>query len=115
MAWGTSDRKERLPGNWLALREEVFRTKGRRCYIVEDGYRCTAEATEVDHRTAGDDHSIENLEPICSPHHRRKSSSEGWVELHRKKKATRARVDKQYGWAESRPEPTETFKHPWMR
>lgn len=114
MAWETSTRKDRLPSNWLQLRKKVFETKGRICYIVEDGYPCTAEATEVDHVVAGDDHSLENLEPICNPHHRRKSSSEGWFAMNQKKKAARKRVDKKYGWAESRPEPAEAFRHPWQ-
>lgn len=115
MAWETSDRKSRLPGNWLALRKEVFRVKGRRCYIVEDGHRCGAEAGEVDHVVPSGPDDISNLEPICSTHHKSKSSSEGWHAMNRKKKAARARAEKKYGWAEKRPEPKAPFKHPWMR
>ena len=114
MAWSTSDRRSRLPSNCLQLRAEVFATKGRRCYIVEDGHRCTSTATEVDHRVAGDDHSLENLEPICSAHHRRKSSSEGWQAMNRKKKQARERAEKKFGWAEERPVPEGPFTHPWQ-
>ena len=115
MVWSTSDRKQRLPSNWMQLRAEVFRLKGRKCYIVTDGVPCTREALEVDHKVPGDDHSIENLFPICTYHHRRKSSSEGWEALRRKRRQARNRVDKQFGWAEKRPEPETPFKHPWMR
>lgn len=112
--WEGSSRKDRLPANWLQLRQEVFAKKGRRCYIVEDGHRCTSMATEVDHRIAGDDHSLENLEPICSAHHRSKSSSEGWQAMNRKKKQARERAEKKFGWAEERPAPVQPFKHPWQ-
>lgn len=113
--WEGSTRKDRLPADWLWRRAETFRTKGRICYVVEDGHRCTNEATEVDHRLAGDDHDLANLEPICSRHHASKSSSEGWHAMNRKKKAARARAEKKFGWAEKRPEPEAPFRHPWTR
>ena len=115
MAWETSDRKSRLPGDWIRRRQEVFKIHGRQCYVVEDGHRCTAESTEVDHVSAGDDHSMENLRPICHRHHKGKSSSEGWHAMNKKKRAARARAEKKFGWAEKRPEPEAPFQHPWMR
>lgn len=115
MAWATSDRRGRLPRDWVQRRQEVFRIHSRQCYIAEGGRRCTAEATEVDHVNAGDDHSYENLRPICHQHHKSKSSSEGWRAMNRKKKAARSRAEKKYGWAEKRPEPEAPFVHPWMR
>lgn len=114
MAWETSDRRGRLPRDWLHRRQEVFKIHGRQCYIVEDGHRCTNESTEVDHVNAGDDHSFENLRPICHPHHRSKSSSEGWQALNKKKKEARERAEKRFGWAEERPAPATPYKHPWQ-
>ena len=114
MAWSTSDRRSRLPANWLQLRAEVFATKGKRCYIVEDGYRCEREATEVDHVTPSGSDDLSNLEPICSAHHRRKSSSEGWQAMNRKKRQARERAEKKFGWAEERPAPGRPHRHPWQ-
>nr|WP_307860521.1 HNH endonuclease signature motif containing protein [Actinokineospora baliensis] len=34
-------------------------------------------STEVDHVIAGDDHALSNLQGVCGPCHRAKSSSEG--------------------------------------
>ena len=114
MAWETSDRKSRLPGDWIRRRQEVFRIHGRQCYIVEDGHHCATEATEVDHVNAGDDHSYENLRPICHQHHKAKSSSEGWQAMNRKKRQARERAEKKFGWAEERPAPVRPHRHPWQ-
>lgn len=117
MAWSTSDRKDRLPPNWLALRAEVFRLKGRACYVIRDGQRCTREATEVDHKNPSGPNDLDNLFPICTYCHRRKSSGEGWAALRRKRRQARARAEKQFGWQEEHPgeNPSETFVHPWMK
>jgi 5-methylcytosine-specific restriction protein A len=50
---------------------------GGRCEVVEDGARCARAGGECDHIVAGDDHSLANLQWICVPHHRVKSSREG--------------------------------------
>ena len=114
MAWETSDRKSRLPSDWLKRRSEVFKIHGRRCYIFEDGRQCTNEAEDIDHVIPGDDDSLENLRPICRRCHRAKSSSEGWQALNKKKKEARERAEKRFGWAEERPVPATPYKHPWM-
>ena len=75
--WADSDRRQRLPPDWDARCVEVYRLKGHRCYVVEYGRRCPNRATQVDHVRRGDDHSIENLAPICDDCHGRKSSREG--------------------------------------
>ena len=76
MAWVTSDRLERLPDNWPELRDETFRIKGKRCLVQWDD-ACEIEATEVDHIVPGDDHRIENRQPVCERCHQKKSSAEG--------------------------------------
>jgi len=84
--WEGSDRRQRLPDNWDELRVETLRRAGGRCQWIEDGRRCTAPATDVDHKRPGDDHSPRNLQALCGPHHQRKSSREGAIALARKRR-----------------------------
>lgn len=69
--WASSNRKARLPANWPQLRRQCFAIYGRACYL------CGGYATDVDHVVPGDNHTSENLRPICPPCHKRKSSAEG--------------------------------------
>jgi 5-methylcytosine-specific restriction endonuclease McrA len=67
--------------------------------LERDGHRCRtcgAIATEVDHVTAGDDHRLANLQALCTPCHRAKSSAEG-VEARRVKYDRRRPDDKHPG------------------
>lgn len=116
MAWSTSDRRERLPADWVQLRAQVFELHGRQCYVVEDGIQCVEESSDIDHVVAGDDHSLDNLRPICRRHHRRKSSSEGWHALRKKKAEARERSMKRFGHEEAHPgaNPEKPFRHPWQ-
>ena len=77
MAWENSTRASRLPPDWQRRRRLVLERDGYRCTELTDGERCTEPATDVDHRTPGDDHSLPNLRALCRWHHARKSSSEG--------------------------------------
>jgi 5-methylcytosine-specific restriction protein A len=78
MAWSGSDRASRLPGNWGTIRLRVLRRDGWRCKAtLSDGTRCPEPGTEVDHMQRGDDHSLANLQALCSWHHAKKSSAEG--------------------------------------
>lgn len=78
MPWETSDRRQRLPADWPAIRARRLKIDGYRCTWTTDGQRCTAVATEVDHRTAKtDDHRITELRSLCRDHHGRKSAAEG--------------------------------------
>jgi hypothetical protein len=52
--WASSNRRDRLPGNWPALRKHVFERAGYLCEAVDDGVRCTARATDCDHIARGD-------------------------------------------------------------
>lgn len=94
MPWesdGSSARKLRLPDDWGQRRAVVLERCGGRCEIVKaNGRRCWDPATEVDHVSAGDDHSLANLQGICTWHHRRKSSREGH-EAYAAKRAKRFR------------------------
>lgn len=78
MSWEGSDRRARLPSNWPAIRAQRLALDGHRCTWMVDGQRCTAAATDVDHRDAKtDDHRIEALRSLCRDHHAAKSSAEG--------------------------------------
>ena len=84
MPWETSNRRERLPADWQARRRFVLERCGHRCeWMISRGERCPDRATDVDHIKPGDDHSFRNLRGLCSKHHARKSSSEGWWARHR--------------------------------
>lgn len=77
--WQGSTRRGRLPANWSTpggIRDQAFARYGRRCALNYPGI-CTKFATQVDHKIAGDDHRIENLQPVCRPCHARKSAREG--------------------------------------
>ncbi|PRB44327.1 HNH endonuclease [Arthrobacter sp. MYb23] len=76
--WTGSDRKSRLPDDWPLLRQIVFERAGGRCETIKkSGKRCWDKGTDVDHKRAGDDHSLANLQLLCTWHHARKSSREG--------------------------------------
>ncbi len=76
--WAGSDRKDRLPADWPLLRQVVIERAGGRCEArKKDGRRCWDKGTDVDHKVAGDDDSIANLQLLCTWHHARKSSIEG--------------------------------------
>jgi 5-methylcytosine-specific restriction protein A len=76
--WAGSTRAARLPVNWDELRAARLDYDQHRCTWYDHGQRCTNEATEVDHRKPmTDDHRLEALRSLCTPHHSRKSSAEG--------------------------------------
>ena len=79
--WQNSTRSSRLPSNWRKLRQQVLARDGFRCcwHDVIEGHRvrCLIEAVEVDHIKPGDDHSLGNLQSLCSFHHGVKTHREG--------------------------------------
>lgn len=76
--WTNSSRRDRLPSDWPRIRGRILRRDKKLCqWRMPDGDKCLAPATDVDHIRAGDDHRDNNLQSLCSMHHRRKSSSEG--------------------------------------
>jgi len=91
MAWAGSTRRSRLPSDWPTIRGRILRRDGHRCTWIDRGRRCTAEATEVDHRRNGDDHSDTNLRSLCEPHHARKSAAEGGRAPHKRNQHLRLR------------------------
>lgn len=96
--WQGSDRKQRLPADWPAIRRRILKRDGYTCTWFEYGARCPARATDVDHKVAGDDHSDENLRSLCSEHHKRKSGREGAQAMHkqRRRNAAKFRRDEEH-------------------
>ena len=84
MGWETSDRRQRLPDNWGALVRAVkHRAKATsklgiaQCEArLPSRKRCPRLGRDVDHRIAGDDHSLNNLQLLCPTHHERKTVRE---------------------------------------
>ena len=89
--WRGSDRRSRLPADWATRRRRVLRRDRYRCQHREPGtgQLCGMYATEVDHIDRGDDHAEENLQALCTDHHRSKSGREGAQAAQQKRRATR--------------------------
>lgn len=76
--WSGSDRRSRLPADWVRIRARILKRDGYRCTHLDDlGERCAEPASDVDHVLRGDDHRDVNLTSLCGWHHRQKSSREG--------------------------------------
>ncbi|MFG3405650.1 HNH endonuclease [Streptomyces sp. NPDC048142] len=77
MAWSTSNRRSELPRNWEAIRQRVIRRDRGLCRgVLSEGALCGHPGTEVDHVRPGDDHTLANLQLLCSWCHRRKTQGE---------------------------------------
>lgn len=76
MVWSTSDRKQRLPDNWPAIRKQVkARAKGR-CQATTHAKGCGGWGSDADHITPGDNHHPDNLQWLSGPCHRAKTARE---------------------------------------
>lgn len=74
----TSARTTPLPPNWQSqIRPRILARDNRACTWLTNGVRCNQPATDVDHIGDPADHSDANLRALCSPHHRRRSASQG--------------------------------------
>lgn len=97
MAWETSDRRARLPADWSALVAAVWKRDGGRCtWRLPSGARCPRPGRDVDHRVAGDDHRMSNLQLLCGTHHDRKTQREAWAGR-KKLKTKKRREERQPG------------------
>ena len=93
MVWSSSDRRSRLPKNWPAVRARVLKRDKYRCQMNLEG--CAGVATDVDHITRGDDHSLGNLRAVCSGCHKKKTQAEALM-ARRKKRALRFRPSERH-------------------
>lgn len=100
--WSGSTRRERLPEDWKNKRAYIFDRDGYRCRaLLPDGRRCPNDATDVDHIIPNDDDGYSNLQSLCNPHHKAKSSAEGGkasAEARRKKYRHPKRRPKETHW-----------------
>ena len=106
-AWKGSTRKGRLPIDWPRLRKVVLERCFHTCEWVEDGRRCRAPATDVDHIEAGDLHVLENLQGLCGVHHLAKTGREARAKQLRFKSLAKLPEEKQPGVIDGPPSPTE--------
>lgn len=70
---GRSQSGLQRPGNWGSIRARVLRRDRRRCVM------CGEPGNEVDHIvpvSRGGSWSMDNLQTLCSPHHRVKTRNE---------------------------------------
>ncbi len=75
--WVGSTRRSRLLANWATvIRPAVLRRDQGVCQLRFPDV-CVSVATDVDHKKAGDDHRLSNLQAACAPCHRKKSAAEG--------------------------------------
>jgi 5-methylcytosine-specific restriction protein A len=75
--WSGSTRKQRLPRDWDERRATVRDRAGGRCQAtMRDGTRCDELGTDCDHIKHGDNHSLSNLQWLCSWHHNKKTAQE---------------------------------------
>ena len=78
MTWDTSGRRARLPDDWPHRVSAVkARDRGACQAPGPDGQPCPIPGREVDHIIPGDNHELDNLQLLCTPHHRAKSAAEG--------------------------------------
>lgn len=75
--WQGSSRAARLPSNWKTLRLQAKRRAHGKCqWMKANGETCKSWGAECDHIVAGDDHSLPNLQWLCTVHHRIKTQAE---------------------------------------
>ena len=92
MAWATSRRRTALPKGWANIRRQVLKRDTGRCVArMRDGDRCPERASEVDHIRDPDDHSLANLQSLCSWHHKIKTQAESAAARRRSPRDRRAR------------------------
>lgn len=76
MTWEGSNRREELPDDWEERVQAIRTRSGNRCEIVGIRGRCRRPMEDCDHKVPGNDHSLDNLQAICKPHHAFKTAQE---------------------------------------
>ena len=74
-AW-IADCTDQLPADWDKRRHTVKARANNRCEWVEDASRCTNQGTECDHIERGNNHDLNNLQWLCTGHHKLKTQLE---------------------------------------
>lgn len=76
MPWSTSDRRQRLPNDWPAIRERVRQRAHGQCEAQHHEPDCDGIGTDCDHITPGDDHRMSNLAWLSRTCHKAKTARE---------------------------------------
>ena len=76
MPWDTSDRRQRLPADWPAIRRAVKRRAIGQCQATNHHPDCNGIGTDADHIRQGDNHSLDNLQWLSGPCHWAKTKAE---------------------------------------
>lgn len=98
MSWETSDRRQELPPDWAKRVARVKDRDGNRCtWRLPSGARCPRRGTDVDHRVPGDDHSLRNLQLLCSHHHKKKTGLEAIMGRRKRRAGRQKRQEKHPG------------------
>lgn len=113
--WRGSTRKHRLPPNWSTIRKRILKRDDYRCVWIEYGYRCTAEARDVDHIQPSGSDEDDNLQSLCNPHHLQKTGRDSWNQRRKAIAKAKARNDKRFGHTEEHSGDGVEYRHPWMR
>jgi 5-methylcytosine-specific restriction protein A len=74
--WASSNRRAELPPDWPARKVKVRERSGGQCEVEEDEVRCPRPGRDVDHIGDPHDHSLDNLQDICGPHHDAKTQQQ---------------------------------------
>jgi 5-methylcytosine-specific restriction enzyme A len=96
VVWSTSDRSARLPPGWPTIRAAVSARAGGRCEARHHEPTCDGRGTDADHISAGDDHSMGNLQWLSGPCHRAKTARET-AERNRARAAAKKRTERHPG------------------
>ncbi len=75
--WTGSNRRSRLPDDWPQRRAAVIKRDPICMHCHQQ------PSTEADHKRAGDDHRLANLQGLCLSCHLAKSSAEGHAARYR--------------------------------
>ncbi|WP_103529524.1 HNH endonuclease signature motif containing protein [Streptomyces sp. SM12] len=82
--WADSDRRSRLPSDWKRRVASIKARAAGRCERrLPDGSRCVNPGKDVDHIRRGDDHSVTNLQLLCTDCHTAKTTREAAAERRR--------------------------------
>lgn len=112
--WRGSNRKQRLPPDWLPLRKSILERDGFRCRWVDREGRCEAKATDVDHIAPGDNHDPANLQSLCRAHHLTKTAYDNHHARRSAIAKAKKRAEKLWGHDEIHSGNGAGFKHPWQ-
>ena len=74
--WQTSNRHDRLPKDWAAIRAQVKARANGKCQAEHHATGCDGIGTDCDHIKPGDDNSLDNLQWLSNACHKAKTARE---------------------------------------